>query len=226
MPLPPVLRTHKTASAVKRRGFSSLVLASGSPRRSALLVEAGFEFESVSPRVAEKFDVNLTLRELTTWNAIRKGTSVARAHPDKIVLAADTLIALDEEIIGKPAHFDEAVQILRRLSGRTHEVCSAVFICHLKTAKSVTFCEISHVRFRYLSNAKIESYLAKIDPLDKAGAYAAQGSGAGIIAKINGSYTNVVGLPMEKTVVTLAKFGVRPKKVRDYRMSQWPRRAR
>ena len=194
---------------------SSLVLASGSPRRAALLAEAGFEFESVSPRVAEKFDVDLTLRELTTWNAIRKGTSVARAHPEEVVLAADTLIALDEEIIGKPADFNEASKILRRLSGKTHEVCSAVFICHLKAARSVAFREISHVRFRHLSNAKIESYLAKVDPLDKAGAYAAQGGGAEIIAKIKGSYTNVVGLPMKKTVVALAKFGILPKKIRD-----------
>ena len=187
------------------------MLASDSPRRATLLVEAGFEFESVSPRVAEKFDVDLTLRELTTWNAIRKGTSVARAHPDKVVLAADTLIGLDGKIIGKPADFNEAAKILRWLSGRTHEVCSAVFICHLKAARSVTFREISHVRFRRLSNAKIESYLAKVDPLDKAGAYAAQGQGVEIIATINGSYTNVVGLPMEKTAGALAEFGIQPK---------------
>jgi Maf-like protein len=104
---------------------ASLVLASCSPRRAALLSEAGFEFESVSPRVAEKFDIDLTLRELTMWNAIRKGVPVARAYPDKIVLAADTLIALDDEIIGKPADFEQAAQILRRLSGRRllHQRC-------------------------------------------------------------------------------------------------------
>ena len=82
------------------RVSASLVLASCSPRRAALLAEAGFEFESVSPRVTEKFDVNLTFRELTMWNAIRKGVPVARAYPDKVVLAADTLIALNNEIIG------------------------------------------------------------------------------------------------------------------------------
>ena len=145
------------------------------------------------------------------WNAIRKGVSVARKYPDKIVLAADTLGALDDEIIGKPADFEQAAQILRRLSGRTHEVCSAVFICHFADARSATFHEVSRVRFRRLSSATIKDYLAKVDPLDKAGAYAAQGSGAEIIAKIDGSYTNVVGLPMEKTVAALAKFGVQPK---------------
>ena len=190
---------------------ASLVLASCSPRRVALLSEAGFEFESIAPRVAEKFDLDLTLRELTMWNAIRKGVPAARSYPDKIVLAADTLIALDDEIIGKPADFEQAAQILRRLSGRTHEVCSAVFICRLSSGTSTTFHEISSVRFRRLTEATIENYVSKVDPLDKAGAYAAQGSGAEIIAKIDGSYTNVVGLPMEKTVAALAKFGVQPK---------------
>jgi septum formation protein len=187
------------------------VLASCSPRRAALLSEAGFEFESIAPRVAEKFDLDLTLRELTMWNAIRKAVPIARAYPDKVVLAADTLIALDDEIIGKPADFEQAAQILRRLSGQTHEVCSAVFICHFAAARSATLHEVSRVRFRRLTEATIENYLSKVDPLDKAGAYAAQGSGAEIIAKIDGSYTNVVGLPMEKTVAALAKFGVQPK---------------
>ena len=192
------------------RVVHSLVLASGSPRRVALLAEAGFEFESVAPRIAEKFVIDLTLRELTIWNAIRKGVSVARAYPDKIVLAADTLVAFEDEIIGKPADLEQAAQILRRLSGRTHEVCSAVFICRLSSGTSTTFHEVSRVRFRRLSSATIENYLAKVNPLDKAGAYAAQGSGAEIIAKIDGSYTNVVGLPMEKTVAALAKFGIQP----------------
>jgi septum formation protein len=188
-----------------------LLLASGSPRRAALLAEAGFDFETVSPRIEEKFDVDLTLRELTMWNAIRKATSVARMRPDRVVLAADTLIALEGKVIGKPANLRNAARILRRLSGRTHEVCSAVFIYHFATGRSATIDEISHVRFRRLSSATIESYLANVDPLDKAGAYAAQGCGAEIIAEIDGSYTNVVGLPMEKTVVALAQFGIQPK---------------
>ena len=188
-----------------------LLLASDSPRRAALLAEGGFDFETVSPRVAEKFDVDLTLRELTMWNAIRKGTSVARVCPDRVVLAADTLIALEGKVIGKPADLSEAARILRRLSGRTHEVCSAVFICHFAAGRSTSIDEISHVRFRRLSIAGIDNYLARVDPLDKAGAYAAQGESAEIIAKIDGSYTNVVGLPMEKTVLTLAQFGIQPK---------------
>ncbi len=127
------------------------MLASSSPRRVALLSEAGFEFETVAPRVTEKFDLDLTLRELTMWNAIRKGVSVARAYPDKIVLAADTLVALQDEIIGKPADLSEAAQMLRLLSGRTHEVCSAVFIYHFAAGRTATVHEFSRVRFRRLS---------------------------------------------------------------------------
>src|SRR5207248_9282778 len=108
----------------------SVVLASSSPRRAALLYESGFEFDVAPPRVAEKFDAALTLRELTLWNAIRKGMSMAQTRPDAVVLAADTLVALKDEIIGKPADLDEAAEVLRRLSGRTHDGCSAVFVDH------------------------------------------------------------------------------------------------
>ena len=191
---------------------ASLVLASDSPRRAALLDEAGFEFETVSPRGSEKFDLDLTLRELTMWNATRKGIPVARAYPDKIVLAADTLIALEDEIIGKPVDLSEAAQTLLRLSGRTHEVCSAVFIHRFAAGQPAAFHEISRVRFRRLSKVQINRYLAKVHPLDKAGAYAAQGHGAEIIARIEGSFSNVVGLPMEQTRRVLGQFGVRPRR--------------
>jgi septum formation protein len=176
-----------------------------------LLSKGGFEFEIASPCVAERFDATLTLRELTLWNAFRKGMSIAQTHPDAVVLAADTLVALDNQIIGKPADLGEAAQILRRLSGRTHEVCSAVAIYQQTAGRSAVFHDVSRVRFRRLNEPTIESYLAKVDTLDKAGAYAAQGSGAEIIAKIEGSFSNVVGLPMEKTVAELAKFRIRPK---------------
>ena len=178
-----------------------------------MLSEGGFEFEIVSPRVAEKFSTTLTLRELTLWNAIRKGMAIAQTRPDEVVLAADTLVALDNRIMGKPSNWGDAAGMLQRLSGRTHEVCSAIAIYLQASGRSAVFHESSRVRFHPLSTSAIENYLAKVGPLDKAGAYAAQGSGAEIIAKIDGSFTNVVGLPMEKTVAALAKFGIRPKSV-------------
>jgi septum formation protein len=189
---------------------STLLLASNSPRRRELLRAAGFEFESISPEIAERFQVELTLREITALNATRKGLAVARAQPHRIVLAADTLVAIEGEVIGKPADLPEAAGMLRRLSGKVHEVCSAVFVCHLAEARSAIFHEFSQVRFRRLSDAAIKDYFTKIDPLDKAGAYAAQGHGAEIIQEIKGSYSNVVGLPMEKATAVLAEFGIHP----------------
>jgi septum formation protein len=189
----------------------TLLLASNSPRRRDLLLEAGFDFEIVAPKVGERFDVDLTLRELTAFNAMRKGMATARLRPKNIVLAADTLVAIDDHVLGKPKDKSEAVAMLQRLSGRAHEVCTSVFICDLGEAKSTSFHEISRVQFCHLNRDRIDNYLARVDPLDKAGAYAAQGFGSEIIEKIDGSYTNVVGLPMEKTIVALAEFGVVPK---------------
>lgn len=187
------------------------MLASNSPRRRELLFEAGFEFETFAPDVPESFDSHLTLLELTALNATRKALAAARAHPRKVVLAADTLVAIDDRILGKPKDFAEAVVMLERLSGEVHEVSTSVFVCHLARARSTSFSEVSRVRFQRLTGTQIERYLAKVNPLDKAGAYAAQGFGRDIIEKIEGSYSNVVGLPMEKTVPALAEFGIAPK---------------
>jgi len=186
------------------------MLASKSPRRRELLSAAGFQFDTAAPQVDERSDINLSLREITALNAVRKGLAVARLYTQKIVLSADTLVALDHKIIGKPHDRDHAADILRRLSGRVHEVCSSVFILHLARARSTMFYEISRVRFRRLDDRAIDDYFTKVNPLDKAGAYAAQGYGAEIISRIEGSHTNVVGLPMEKTIAALAKFGIKP----------------
>ena len=188
----------------------TLLLASNSPRRRELLSEAGFDFEIFAPKVVEKFNLDLTLRELTALNATRKAMAAARAHSKEIVLAADTLVAIDNQILGKPRDAAEAVAMLERLSGRVHEVCTSVFICHLARTKATSFSEISRVRFRRLTASAIDHYLARVNPLDKAGAYAAQGFGGEIIETIDGSYSNVVGLPMERTVPALADFAIEP----------------
>ena len=188
-----------------------LLLASNSPRRRDLLQEAGFDFEILALRVAERFDVDLTLRELTAFNAMHKAMATARLRPNNVVLAADTLVTIDGHVLGKPKDKNEAVAMLQRLSGRAHEVWTSVFISHLAASKSTSFHDISRVRFRRLSRDGIDNYLARVNPLDKAGAYAAQGFGSEIIEKIDGSFSNVVGLPMEKTSAALAEFGITPK---------------
>ncbi|HEY8834367.1 MAG TPA: Maf family protein [Chthoniobacterales bacterium] len=182
------------------------ILASASPRRRQLLSEAGYKFEVVSPPVDEVAHGWLTVRELTIWNAARKAARVSKMSPDAVVLAADTLVMIDGEVLGKPTDLEDAVRILRRLSGRAHEVWTAVRICHGARDRSQSFHEMSRVHFRKLDDKAIRDYLAKIDPLDKAGAYAAQGHGTEIIERIDGSYSNVVGLPMEKTQSVLRAF--------------------
>ena len=190
------------------------ILASASPRRQQLLSEAGLQFKIIAPQTDEIASRALTLRELTTGNAARKAMAVARLHPETVVLGADTLVALDGILIGKPANLGAAFRILQRLSGREHTVCTGVCICSLARRKQISFCVHSQVLFRTLEPPEIRAYLTKIDPLDKAGAYAAQGHGAEIIARICGSYTNVVGLPMGETLVALRQFGVRPDRKR------------
>lgn len=189
-----------------------LVLASRSPRRRALLEQWGFSLQVAAAEIDELESTHLSVRELTIANATGKAQAVQRQWSKAIVLAADTLVALDSEVIGKPRDLKQARAILRRLSGHVHEVCTAVFIA-APNGRFVSFAEISRVRFRRLSAAGIEDYLRKIDPLDKAGAYAAQASGSKIIESVEGSFSNVVGLPMERTVEALAGFGIRPQRV-------------
>ena len=190
------------------RAAPRFVLASGSPRRRQLLEEAGYEFEVISPPVEEVSHNWLTIRELTLCNARRKASCVAQTLPSAVVLGADTLVTIDGQVLGKPADLEDARQILRRLSGRWHAVWTAVCLCHWAVRKSQSFCVVSRVEFRDLTDRAIKSYLAKVNPLDKAGAYAAQGHGKEIIKRIDGSYSNVVGLPMEMTARLLGAYGI------------------
>lgn len=187
-----------------------LILASGSPRRRQLLAQAGFDFETIEPEVSEVSPNELTLGEITSWNAIRKGLAVARKNPDAVVLAADTLVALGREIIGKPRDFADAKKILARLNGREHVVATGVFLARLARAQTESFVVFSRVLFRKWSDAQIENYLREINPLDKAGAYAAQDRGGAIIRRIVHSRSNVIGLPLEKLRPALARFGASP----------------
>jgi septum formation protein len=196
------------AGRLSPRVVPRFVLASGSPRRRQLLEKAGYEFDVVLPAVAEVSGAWLTIRETTASNAMRKATEIAQSAPGAVVLGADTLVALDGRVIGKPADLASAAEILRRLSGRVHDVWTAVFICHPASGKAHSFQEVSRVHFRKVDQNAIANYLAKVDPLDKAGAYAAQGHGVEIIKRIEGSYSNVVGLPMEETARVLRAFGI------------------
>jgi septum formation protein len=186
-----------------------LILASSSPRRRELLAERGYRFEIVTAAVEEVLPAHLTVREAVLLNAQRKGRAVAALHPEAWVVAADTLVALDGRALGKPGSLAEAREMLGALVGRTHQVYSGVWMEQRAAGSVAAFIEVSQVRFRRLTGGEIEEYIARVHVLDKAGAYAAQEDLIGLIEGIEGSRTNVIGLPMERLEGMLAERGVR-----------------
>ena len=184
-----------------------LVLASSSPRRVELMQEAGLRFDILVPGVEEAHDESLSCEELTIENAHRKARAVAHQRPDAIVIGADTLVYLDGVPITKPADMEEAAAMLRRLSGRTHEVCTGVALVWNSGADEHLFHVISHVTFKALTDSVIRDYHRRIQPLDKAGAYAVQDESAMIIERVEGSWSNVKGLPMERLLEELRALG-------------------
>jgi septum formation protein len=183
--------------------WPSLILASASPRRAELLRGAGIEFRVV-PSAAEEIHIDdLTAEEAAKINAYRKARVVAKKHPDALVLAADTLVYLDAALFGKPATLEEAYEMLQKLQGRTHQVVTAFCLLHQRQHRYTVAAENTAVTFWPLDAVKIRRYLMLVNPLDKAGAYAIQEQGELIVEKISGSYSNVVGLPMERLAAEL-----------------------
>ncbi len=163
-----------------------------------MLRQLKLDFQVIPGNAAEIFDDQLSPRELCQLNAHRKARPVAKKIPDALVLGADTLVFLDGEILGKPADVADARRMLTRLQGRTHQVVTGVSLIHLRAHRERTFAVSTDVTFRSLTTGQIDDYLSKMDPLDKAGAYAIQEHGDLIVAEISGSFSNVVGLPVEQ----------------------------
>lgn len=184
------------------------MLASRSPRRRDLLASAGILAVGEPADVEELTEFDGAPAGLALANAEMKTTLVALRRPEEVVLGADTIVTLDGEIFGKPTDLAEAEHMLARLAGRVHEVITGVCVMAWNRRVEVKFTETTRVKFRALSAEQIRDYLTSIDPLDKAGAYAAQEDNGRIIECVEGSFTNVVGLPMERTLETLRqRFG-------------------
>ena len=190
--------------------ISRLILGSQSPRRVDLMREAGFVYEVIPAEVEEAMDVSLSPPALTCANASLKAQHVSALYPDGLVIGADTLVYLDEQPLGKPADLDEAHRMVTSLAGRTHQVCTGVALVCQDSGVDEQFHVITNVTFKPLSEAEIRVYLTKIHPLDKAGGYAAQEHGDLILEAVLGSWSNVVGLPMDELAAQLAKHGVYP----------------
>ena len=175
-----------------------VILASASPRRTQLLASMDIEFEVVPSHVEELIDGYDFIPDLCEANARIKAEPIADMHPECLVIAADTMVYLEDTLFGKPTDIDDAHRMLTRLQGRTHQVTTGVSLIYHNEEISKSFSVITNVTFLSLDAGQISEYLAKIDPLDKAGGYAIQEHKQMIAKRVSGSVSNVVGLPVER----------------------------
>ncbi len=188
--------------------MEKIILASSSPRRRELLTHVGCEFEVIVPDAAEPLPaVGEDAHDFVRRSAAAKCSAVSTAHPDRVVLAADTIVVLDGAILGKPRGADDAFAMLKRLVGRTHQVMSCV--AARRGEHSAERLSITDVNFRGdITDDELRRYVATGEPLDKAGAYGIQGLGSLLVRHIDGDYFGVVGLPMADTASILGEFGI------------------
>jgi septum formation protein len=191
-----------------------LVLASASPRRKELLTLLGVEFETLASHIEEVFDGRLSPGEAAIDLAVQKGLASKKLlSPESkesshlVVLAADTIVVLDDVLLGKPAHKEEAAQMLKQLSGKKHEVFTGVALFHGENKVEKEF-ERTAVYMREIAPPEIAAYVQTGEPMDKAGSYALQGVGGAFVERIEGCVSNVIGLPVPKTLRMLRKAGL------------------
>ncbi len=185
--------------------MQTLILASASPRRRALLEQLDLHFTVAVADIDERARAGEAPADLACRLAREKALTVLGHEPDATVLASDTIVVRDGEVLGKPADEDDAARMLRLLSGRSHQVMTAVAV--LRQDYEDVFLVTTEVTFRPLSDAEIHAYVRSLEPLDKAGAYGIQGLGAAFVERIQGSYSAVVGLPLCETVQALRRAG-------------------
>jgi len=186
----------------------TLILASGSPRRRELLAKMGATFEVITTDVEEHMPAETDdAQKLAVHNAMLKARAVAKLHPNRWVLGADTIVVLDRRVLGKPASLVIAREYLTALSGHTHQVITGCCLVSPQGEPS-PFSDTSRVSFHALANATIDKYLAAVHVLDKAGAYALQEHGDWLVARVEGSRDNILGLPTERLAEMFARRGL------------------
>jgi septum formation protein len=188
------------------KSFPALVLASGSPRRRALLKDLGVALKIVPAEIPEIPETQETPLSFSKRMARDKVHMVSLLYPSRWILGADTVVALEGTLFGKPRHDREAAAFLKRLSGKTHRVITSFCLGNRLKGHWVTRSVTTQVTFKTLSPKEISWYVQTGEPRDKAGAYAIQGKGAFCVKKIRGSYTNVVGLPLTEVLQVLEEY--------------------
>jgi septum formation protein len=188
--------------------IKTIILASASPRRKEILEKTGLKFGVDESRFEEKMDTGLKPCDLARFLSRKKAREVARRHSNALVISADTIVVLRGRIFGKPCNEEQAKEMLRVFSGKTHSVITGFTIIDTASKKELSRSITSKVFFKRLSADEIEAYIKSGEPLDKAGAYAIQGLGAVLIKRIEGDFFNVMGLPLNALAESLKKFGV------------------
>jgi len=188
--------------------FPRLILASASPRRKQLLGELGLSFDVVVAEVTEHEDPSTDLREMVTHNAALKADWVAVRNPRDWVLGADTTVFIDQHVLNKPADLADARRMLRQLAGRTHVVYTGVALRNHSRGLRIDEGVTSEVTFKPFDDAVIDAYFKVVNPLDKAGSYGIQEGRELIVAGWKGSFTNIMGLPMELVKQILTQWGL------------------
>ena len=186
--------------------FPAVILASASPRRRQLLAEADIDFEVKPADIVETRHDGENVEHYVLRMAREKAKAVSCENPGRIVIAADTVVALDNEVFGKPGDLAEARRFLKTLSGRCHHVLTGVAIVFEDGRLDNWLCR-SDVWFKQLDDVRIGEYLEKVNPLDKAGAYAIQQHGEMIVEKVEGLLSNIIGLPVEEVLERLGEVG-------------------
>lgn len=184
--------------------MNKIILASASPRRIDILKGYNLDLEIIPASIDEIHRGDEGPEQLAMALAFQKTLWVSKIRPDEVVLGADTIVVLQDKILGKPKNEDDAFEILQALSGKDHRVITGISI--IKGNKKIIDYESTSVRFRRLSRQEILKYIETSEPMDKAGAYGIQGYGRTLVEKINGSYLNVVGLPILKTDLLMNRF--------------------
>lgn len=185
-----------------------IILASGSPRRRELLAGLGLPFVVQPSTDDESVPVGTPPREMVEMLAIRKAESVSREHDQGIIIGSDTIVVIDNEVLGKPKDQTDAYYMLSKLQGRTHHVFTGLAVVDASDGRSKVACSSTEVTIKPLSEEQITRYIGTGEPSDKAGSYAIQGLGATLVEKINGDYFTVVGLPVGLLSDMLSEFGV------------------
>lgn len=186
--------------------MKKIILASNSPRRKELLSKAGLSFEVVPSNYEEDMSLPLSPQELAKTLSRGKAEDVANKYPEVVVIGADTFVAFDGRVLGKPYTKEKAKEMLTILSGKQHVIITGFTIIEKTANKSISKAIESKIFFRNLTEKEIDDYVETGEPLDKAGAYAIQGLGSKLIEKTEGDYASILGLPIDDVVETLKGF--------------------